>query len=232
MNVATKPSIQQDVDGNLVSKRTESAKQDIFTQGAFTATLATDAPEKVQKKRSAMEEAELPEDDGGGRKYSDDQIEDWTTAWCENKVKVVPGTKKKERLKDDREGLVVELYNYVASDEPPTCPKQTVVKKTAVFSTDQFYIRINAESLQKKLDRWRKKLEKAQAKAAKSKVGSNARAKAAEMERTVAGEKRQWVQGAMRLLPKVTVDSKGAWDFHGEKLHDAIFDGKGLKEWK
>lgn len=230
--MSAKASIQQGVDGEFVHRRVESKKSDIFRQGAFEAKLATDAPEAVQKKMSAMEEATLPEAEGGGRKYTDDQIEAWVSAWCENRVKVRDGTKKKDRKADDRSGLIAELLNYVLNDEDPTCEKETVVRKTVIFSTDMFSVRVGVDTLDKKLARWKAKLAKAAEKAAKAKVGSRAREKAAEVERTVVGERRQWVQGAMRLLPKVTVDNKGAWDLHGDKLHDAIFEGKGLKERK
>ena len=193
-------SVQRDLEGNFVVRSTSSQRLDRFRQGAFEATVTRKAPEAVQRMMAAMKKATKPEADGGGKKYSDEQITDTVETLCENRVKVVKGTPKSKRLAEDRSGLVAELFNYLTTGEPPTVPKQELVRRSEKFSTDLFFIKLADGALDAKLTKWNQKLKKATVKAEKGKKGSKAREALAEVDRTIAGERQQWVQSRVRKL--------------------------------
>jgi len=223
-----KASVQQDLKGAFVVQRTESRRFTRYTQGAYEAVLPNGAPEAVQKRLSAMESAKLPESDGGDRKFSDEQIQAWLEAWAENKVRTRPGVKRSEKKKDDREGLIAELLNFVRGDAEPTCHKTPFARRAVIFSTDKFRVKAGESSLENRLQRWRDRVKKAAAKA----TGKKGKEKLAEMERAVEGQQRQWVKASMRFLPKATTDEKGEHEAHAARLFDAIIEGKGLRKIK
>ena len=230
--MAKAASVQKDLEGNFVVRTHRSKRFDRFRQGAYEATLPRNAPEALQKRAEAMRKAEKPEAEGGGPRFTEEEIIAFVDTTAENKVRVAKDSKKADRLADDRSGLVAELVNYLTTGEPPTCPKTELVRRSERFSTDLFYVQLADGAIDAKQTKWSQKLKKAGTRAEKGKKGGKARERLAEVERTIEGEKRQWVQERMRKLPRTTIDAKGQWDLHGDKLREAILEGKNLRKAK